>query len=119
MFPTYYIPIGSWARVVVLKELEVPGRMQAVKIEPQESFQPFYMKLRAEADDALLGNGEGPLYVGFHVDPLYRVHWITLVALVKYQVTASKGTTVSPEQGKGLPVEEVFRRRPQGVSPEK
>lgn len=91
----------------VVPRVEVPGRMQALKVEPKESFQPFYMKLRAEADDALLVNGEGTLYVGFHVDPLYHVHWNNLVAPVKYEVTAPEGTTVSPAQGEGPKVEEA------------
>ena len=64
----------------VVPRIEVPGRMYAVRFEPKESFQPFYMKLRAEADDALLSSGEGTLYVGFHVDPLYHVHWNNLAA---------------------------------------
>ena len=91
----------------VVARIDVPGRMHAVKVEPVESFQPFYMKLRAEADDALLGNGEGTLYVGFHVDPLYHVHWNNLVAPVKYEVTAPEGTTVSPARGEGPKVEEA------------
>ncbi|MEE8348137.1 MAG: hypothetical protein V3R94_01090 [Acidobacteriota bacterium] len=89
----------------VVPRVNVPGRMHAVKVEPKESFQPFYMKLRAEADEALLGNGDGTLYVGFHVDPLYHVHWNNLVGPVKYQVTAPQGTTVSPSQGEGPKVE--------------
>jgi hypothetical protein len=89
----------------VVPRIEVPGRMYAVRFEPKESFQPFYMKLRAEADDALLSSGKGTLYVGFHVDPLYHVHWNNLVSAVKYQVTAPEGMTVSPAQGEGPKVE--------------
>jgi hypothetical protein len=91
----------------VVPRIEVPGRMHAVKVEPKDSFQPFFMKLRAEADDALLAKGEGTLYVGFHVDPLYHVHWNNLVAPVKYEVTAPEGTTVFPAQGEGPKVEEA------------
>ncbi len=50
----------------------VPLRQQPIAGEKQ---LPFYVKLRAEADPALLRGGGGTLYVGFHLDPLYHVHW--------------------------------------------
>jgi hypothetical protein len=100
-------PLPAVAASGVVPRIDVPGRMHAVKVKPVESFQPFYMKLRAEADDALLSSGTGTLYVGFHVDPFYHVHWNNLVAPVKHEVTAPEGTTVSPAQGEGPKVEEA------------
>ncbi len=91
----------------VVPRVRVPGRMMPVKIEPQASSQPFYMKLRAEVDQRFLREGEGILYVGFHPDPLYHVHWNNLVDPVKYEITAPEGITVSPARGEGPTVKEA------------
>ena len=91
----------------VVPRVELPGRMLPVKIEPQSSSQPFYMKLRAEVDQRFLREGEGTLYVGFFPDPLYHVHWNNLVDPVKYEISAPKGITVSPENGEGPKVKEA------------
>ena len=91
----------------VVPRVRVPGRMMPVKIEPQSSSQPFYMKLRAEVDQRFLREGEGVLYLGFHPDPLYHVHWNNLVDPVKYEIMAPDGITVSPAKGEGPKVKEV------------
>ncbi len=91
----------------VVPRVELPGRMLPVKIEPQSSSQPFYMKLRAEVDQRFLREGEGTLYVGFYPDPLYHVHWNNLVDPVKYEISAPEGITVSPEKGEGPKVKEA------------
>ena len=91
----------------VVPRVRVPGRMMPVKIEPQSSSQPFYMKLRAEVDQRLLRDGEGVLYLGFHPDPLYHVHWNNLVDPVKFEITAPDGITVSPATGEGPKVKEA------------
>lgn len=90
----------------VVPRVTVPGRMMPVKIEPQSSSQPFYMKLRAEVDQRFLREGEGVLYLGFHPDPLYHVHWNNLVDPVRYEITTPDGVTVSPATGEGPKVEE-------------
>ena len=91
----------------VVPRVRVPGRMMPVKIEPQSSSQPFYMKLRAEVDQRFLREGEGVLYLGFHPDPLYHVHWNNLVDPVKFEITAPDGITVSPATGEGPEVKEA------------
>ncbi len=91
----------------VVPRVRVPGRMMPVKIAPQSSSQPFYMKLRAEVDQRFLREGEGVLYLGFHPDPLYHVHWNNLVDPVKYEITTPEGITVSPEKGEGPKVQEA------------
>jgi len=85
----------------VVPRLELPGRMSAVLIEPQKADVPFYVKLRAEAEPALLRDGEGALYLGFFLDPLYHVHWNNLVTPVEYSILAPEGVEVSPASAKG------------------
>ena len=91
----------------VVPRIKVPGAMQPLKVEPKPGKQPFYVKLRAEADDKLLRSGEGTLYVGFHLDPLYHVHWNNLAKPVKYEITGPEGTTISPAKGEGPKVKEA------------
>ena len=90
----------------VVPRLKLPSGLQAVKIAPQAAKQPFYVKLRAEADDKLLRDGAGALYLGFHVDPIYRVHWNNLAAPIKYEITAAEGVKISPAKGTGPKVKE-------------
>ena len=85
----------------VMPRVEVPGIMRAVRIKPQSSELPFYAKLRAEVDRNFFGSGEGTLYLGFHVDPIYRVHWNNLVNPLKFEIKAPEGITVFPSQGEG------------------
>ncbi len=90
----------------VVPRLKVPGSMTALKIEAQASSEPYYAKLRAEADAQLLGGGSGKLYVGFHLDPLYHVHWNNLAGRVHYEIKAPAGVTVTPASGDGPKVKE-------------
>ena len=49
----------------IVPRLKLPGRMAPLKTEaiPQDDNQPFFVKLRAEADEDLLRSGEGTLYL--------------------------------------------------------
>ncbi len=95
----------------VVPRLTVPGRMSPVLVTPVESTSegegkiPFYVKLRAEADENLLRQGAGKLYLGFHLDPLYHVHWNNLVAPVKFSIEPVEGLELTPAQGEGPQVE--------------
>ncbi|MBM78998.1 MAG: hypothetical protein CMJ78_00190 [Planctomycetaceae bacterium] len=64
----------------VVKRVSRPSGAQALKLEPvmKKGALPFYAKLRAEVSESTLRNGEGKMYVGFHMDPLYHVHWNNL-----------------------------------------
>jgi len=89
----------------VVRRLQLPGQMRAVKVLPQDSGQPFYVKLRAEVDSGLLSSGTGQLYLGFHLDPLYEVHWNNLVAPIEFKIESAGETKVTPAVGKGPKVE--------------
>jgi hypothetical protein len=89
----------------VVQRVELPAQMRAVKVLPQDSGQPFYVKLRAEVDSGVLSSGKGQLYLGFHLDPLYQVHWNNLVAPLEFTVESAGKTQVTPAAGKGPKVE--------------
>ena len=90
----------------IVPRLKVPSRMKPLKIEPHKSAVPYYAKLRVEADEPFLKTGKGKLYLGFHMDPLYHVHWNNLAAPLRYELTAPDGLTVSPAKGEAPKVEE-------------
>jgi hypothetical protein len=75
------------------------------KPEWQEGAEPFYAKLRAEADPSLLKEGQGRLWIGFFMDPLYGVHWNNLAEPIRVIIDAPQGVTVSPSRLTGPRVE--------------
>lgn len=95
----------------VLSRLDRPitghAYMRPLRSKPEWSKgdQPFYAKLRAEADPALLEEGKGRLYIGFFMDPLYGVHWNNLTEPIRVIIDAPEGMTVSPSQLEGPKVE--------------
>ena len=66
---------------------------------------PFYVKLRAEAQESLVNSGSGQLYLGFFLDPLYKVHWNNKAEPIRYQITAPDSVTVTPSEGQGPDVD--------------
>ena len=91
----------------IVPRVQRSGSYRPIIAEPQlaKSEHPFYVKLRAEADQDLLRNGAGKLYLGFFVDPIHHVHWNNQVAPVRYEL-AAKGVSFSPASGSGPEVEE-------------
>ncbi len=91
----------------IVPRVQRSGSYRPIIAEPQleKSKHPFYVKLRAEADQDLLRNGAGKLYLGFFVDPIHHVHWNNQVAPVQYEL-AAKGVSFTPASGSGPEVAE-------------
>ncbi|MDF7825328.1 hypothetical protein P4B35_14985 [Pontiellaceae bacterium B12227] len=66
-------------------------KFKPLQISPKESRSPFYVKARIEASEELLSSGDGKLYLGFHIDPLYRVEWNNLGEPLKYVLKTPQG----------------------------
>ena len=66
---------------------------------------PYYAKLRADGDQSLLKTGTGMLYLGFHLDPIYRVHWNNLTDPIHVEVESPGGVRI-PASLDGPRVEE-------------
>lgn len=90
----------------VVKRVSLPGQGQPLLVEPKESKTPYYVKLRAEADGDLLRSGNGKLYLGFHLDPIYHVHWNNLAKPLSFTIADAKGIKVTPATGTGPKVEQ-------------
>jgi hypothetical protein len=88
-------------RGTVLPRIDVPGIMVPLKIEPRSNGQPFYVKLRAEAEQSVLEGGSGKIYLGFHIDPIHHTHWNNLVAPLHFEIKAASGTKITPSSGDG------------------
>jgi hypothetical protein len=100
-------PIPTVAKGVVPR-VPLPAGALPMAIEPQlnDSGIPFYAKLRAEASPELFNTGKGTMYIGFHLDPLYRVHWNNEVDPVEFQISAPDGVSVTPAHGVAVDPEE-------------
>jgi hypothetical protein len=90
----------------VVPRLQVPPRMTPVKVEPAVSVgdEPFYVKLRVEAENEAL-QGDGRLYLGFFLDPLYEVHWNNQAAPLTFSIQAPAGVEVDPLTASGPTIE--------------
>ncbi len=73
----------------VVPRVRPPGRMMPVQMIATSSKNdlPYYAKLRVEVDPAVIRGGDGNLYVGFHLDPLYEVHWNNLAPQPEFAFT--------------------------------
>ena len=100
-------PVATVTKGIVPR-VTPPGRMMTLKVVPDldSTELPFYTKLRADVDRDFLRSGEGTLLLGFHIDPLYHMHWNNLAPALTYEVTAPAGVRVSPASGQFAQIEE-------------
>jgi len=100
-------PVATVAKGIVPR-VTPPGRMMTLKVEPDlnSTELPFYTKLCADVDREFLRNGSGTLLLGFHIDPLYHMHWNNLAPPLTYKVTAPDGVRVTPASATFAEIEE-------------
>lgn len=91
-----------------------PAGMVPLKVVPgkQKRPVPFYARLRAEVDRSFLTRGEGKLYIGFHLDPLYAVHWNNRVKPLEFRLETAEGVRVTPGRGIGPRVKQPADKDP-------
>ena len=92
----------------VVPRIRLPGGMSPVKVEPvaEADGEPFYVKLRAEIDGGFSRDGDGKLYLGFFLDPLYKVHWNNQAAPVSFEIESTKGVVVDRSEATAPKIEE-------------
>ena len=100
-------PIVTVAKGIVPR-VKMPKDAMPMVVTPilETSRAPFYTKLRAEGTPELYETGRGTMYVGFHLDPLYRVHWNNEAPAMEFAITAPDGIRVTPSSGTGAHPEE-------------
>ena len=101
-------PAPEHAPTGVVPRIEKPGIYRTLISEPQlaKTTEPFYTKLRAEADGALLNSGVGKLYLAFLLDPLHGVHWNNRAPVMEVELSAPEGARITPAKLQGPSVEE-------------
>ncbi|MCA9059338.1 MAG: hypothetical protein KDA85_12600 [Planctomycetaceae bacterium] len=92
------VPPAHAAPTGIVPRLQLPEGMQPLKVEAvtRGNNEPFYVKLRVEAEPSVLRSGEGKLYLGFMLDPLYHVHWNNDAMPVVFEIVDTTGIQVSP-----------------------
>lgn len=103
----------------IVPRVQLPGRMTPLKVEVSSDLalptltlpdatlaDPLYVKLRAEIDSEYSREAAGQIYLGFFLDPLYKVHWNNEVAPVAYEIDAPEGVAITPAKGNGPEVDE-------------
>ncbi|MDA1017629.1 MAG: protein-disulfide reductase DsbD family protein [Planctomycetota bacterium] len=85
----------------VVPRVKSPSGMQAVLVTPQEGKNPFYVKLRVEVDQNVLRGEKGQMYLGFHLDPIYHVHWNNLAKPISYSVKPAGSGSATPAEASG------------------
>ena len=68
--------------------------------------QPFYVKLRCEAELSVIDDENGKLYLGFHLDPLYEVHWNNLNKPLRFELEFPSEIKLSHKSGEAPQVSE-------------
>ena len=76
----------------IVKRITVPDNMSPLKITARKSEIPHYAKLRAEM------SGD-QIYLGFFLDPLYKVHWNNKAPTLTFDIKTPSGVTVTPSTG--------------------
>lgn len=75
----------------VLPRVSAPSGAKTMLTRASESDQPFYVKLRADAESSVFSRGEGQIRIAFHLDPIHQVHWNNLAEPLKYTFTSDNG----------------------------
>ncbi len=98
----------------VVPAVRRPAGMVPLKVVPgkQKRPIPYYATLRAEVDRPFLTRGEGKIYLGFHLDPLYAVHWNNRVKPLEFRLETAEGVRVTPSRGTGPKVEQPADKDP-------
>ena len=89
----------------VVDRIKPDSPTSALNIEPLASELPHYIKLRAEANRALADTGQGQMYLGFHIDPIYRVHWNNLAEPPRFELSLPEGVHATPQSASGPKLE--------------
>ncbi|MDF1824660.1 MAG: hypothetical protein P1U68_08455 [Verrucomicrobiales bacterium] len=66
--------------------------------------EPFYLKLRAEAEKSVARESKGTLHLSFQLDPIHEVHWNNLAPPMRYSIAVPEGAIFTPSSGEAAKV---------------
>ena len=92
----------------VVPAIDLPNGLSPVKIKylPMTNGRPFYVKLRAELTRSPNAQNKQQLYLGFYMDPIYKVHWNNAAGPIEVEIDADDSFELSKKQLVGPRVEE-------------
>jgi len=96
---------ASKAASDVVPRVSIPAGAKPLVIRTQKSKDPFYVKLRVDADKGVLDEGTGSMVLAFQLDPIHRVHWNNLAAPLRYEIEVDGEAQLYPLAGEGPKVE--------------
>lgn len=85
--------------------VERPDGLTILKTTPVTPEDTYYVKLRVEAEPALLETGKGRIFLGFYPDPIHGAFWNNLTDPMQYTLT-------SPGEAKAMPAIASARKGP-------
>lgn len=90
----------------IVPRLERPAGSEAlvVKALPSAKDLPLYLKLRAEAPKSLGRDGSGTMHLSFSLDPIHRTHWNNLAPAMRYSISSSGDTAITPSSGEAAKI---------------
>ena len=100
--PPEHAPTG------VVPRIRKQGFYRTLRSEPrfEKTSEPFYAKLRVEAERKLLSTGEGKLYLAILPDPIHGVYWNNRAPAMDVELTPPEGVGISTTRMKGPDVKE-------------
>ncbi len=93
--------VSDGVRTGVVERVKVDGVAVPVSFTVAQSDNTYYAKMRPEVDQELYDTGDGQMYIGLHLDPIYEVHWNNLSKPVTYKLSLPEGVAASPIVGEG------------------
>lgn len=93
----------------VAPKIELPSGLAPVRIKylPISGDRPFYVKLRAELTEQRNAEDQQQLYLGFYMDPIYRVHWNNAAGPIEVEIDADTSLELSQNKLVGPKLEEA------------
>ena len=93
-------PPAEAAAKGVVQKVPRTGLLPVVALPQVEKDGPlFFAKLRAEAEAAVIEQGKGKLYLGFHLDPFHKAHWNNLKTPLRFELEIPAGVKLLAKGG--------------------
>ncbi|MFT5300861.1 MAG: hypothetical protein ACI814_001644 [Mariniblastus sp.] len=85
--PTAFTPEPRTIASGIVPRIDLPAGLKPFDLVPQENGDhPHFAKLRVEGSSGLFASGQGEMYLGVYLDPIYGVHWNNRAGRVKIQI---------------------------------
>ncbi len=78
-------------KLVQRVQVDTKDRFEPLQLTPRASKPPHYVKVRIEGNKNVRETGDGQIYLGFHIDPLYNVAWNNLGKPLHYTLKVPTG----------------------------